>query len=177
MSLTTAYDSKELVAGCIRQDRLCQERLYKQYKDAMYTLCKRLLNDDELAADALQEGFIEVFRSIATFREEATLGAWIKTIVLRRALKINSRYAMYEELKPNRDDRKIDWDSSLTGALLAKAIAALPAGCRQVFVLIEVEGYSHRETAALIGISEGTSKSQLFHAKKLLRDYLKPITN
>lgn len=143
----------------------------------MFTLCKRILPDDDLACDALQEGFVEVFRSIRSFRQESTLGAWIKTIVIRKALHIAKRYHPLVELEEHHEHEAIHWDSNLTGQALSKAIDKLPGGYRNVFVLIEIEGYTHRETAAMLGISEGTSKSQLFHSKRLLQQQLASLKN
>ena len=74
-----------LVQECLNQDRKAQKRLYDRYKDAMYTLCYRITNDFELAHDVLQEAFLAVFRGLHNFRGESTLGAWIKTIVVRTA--------------------------------------------------------------------------------------------
>ncbi|MEL7064174.1 MAG: sigma factor, partial [Bacteroidota bacterium] len=72
-----------LLERCLQQDRLAQKELYDKYKDAMYTLCYRITNDFELAQDALQEAFVGVFRGLNKFRKQSSLGAWIKTIVVR----------------------------------------------------------------------------------------------
>lgn len=138
----------------------------------MYTICKRMIADEDLACDALQEGFVEVFRGIHSFKNESSIGAWIKTIIVRKALLILKRFSFTEEINPEIHDSHIYWDSNLTGQALNNAIAELPTGYKSVFLLIEVEGFTHRETANMMGISEGTSKSQLFHAKKMLQKSL-----
>lgn len=171
------YTDIELVEGCKENNRNLQKVLYDRYKDAMFTICKRILPDDDLACDALQEGFVEVFRSIKSFRLESTLGAWIKVIVIRKALHLAKRYTPIVELEEHHQQEAIHWDSSLTGKALNRAIENLPTGYRKVFVLVEVEGYSHRETAAMLGISEGTSKSQLYHSKRLLQQQLATLKN
>ncbi len=79
---------------------------------------------------------------------------------------------MWEVLEEIPDTSTIEWENSIDGEILEKAILSLPEGFRLVFTLIEVEGYAHKEVAEMLGISEGTSKSQLFHAKKRLRDLL-----
>lgn len=165
----------DLLDRCLAQDRRAQKVLYDRYKDAMYTLCYRITNDRDLAADALQEGFVAVFRHLDQFRRASTLGAWIKTIVVRTALRMARRRALPEPVEEVPADAVIDWGGQLDAEYLEQAIQALPAGYRTVFVLIEVEGYSHKEVAELLGISTGTSKSQLFYAKRQLQHKLRPL--
>lgn len=170
MPITTIRMTEtELIAGCLANDRSAQQELYLRYKDAMYTLAYRIMNDSELAQDVLQEGFVKVFRNLHKFRRESTLGAWIKTIIVRTALSKVKRQPRFEELPDSFQTTMIDWGHSLQTEYLEKAIAALPQGYRTVFLLVEVEGYAHKEVAELLGISIGTSKSQLFYAKKKLR--------
>lgn len=159
-----------LLDQCLAHNRLAQRQLYDRYKDAMFTLCYRITSDFELAQDALQEAFVGVFRGLASFRRESSLGAWIKTIVVRTAYKKIRREVMYtESLDQVPDHAVIDWGEYLVPEYLEKAIQGLPPGYRSVFVLIEVEGYSHKEVADMLHISVGTSKSQLFYAKRRLK--------
>jgi RNA polymerase sigma factor (sigma-70 family) len=159
-----------LLAGCRAQERAAQYQLYQRYKSAMFSSALRILGSRDLAQDALQEAFVDVFRQIESFRGEATLGSWIKTIVVRASLRILKREQRMEVYDADRHaEPLVAWHDNLTGEALEKAINELPAGYRAVFCLIEVEGYMHREVAEMLGISEGTSKSQLFHAKKLLQ--------
>jgi RNA polymerase sigma factor (sigma-70 family) len=165
------YTQEELVAGCILNDRKIQREVYDKYKDAMYTICFRVLNNQELALEALQDGFVQVFKSIQSFRAESTIGAWIKTIVARAAYKqIDKNKIKFLEditsLSP------IEWPSSISPLDLDKAIKQLPHGAKMVFLLAEVEGYSHKEIADMMEISVGTSKSQLHAAKQKLQVYL-----
>jgi RNA polymerase sigma-70 factor (ECF subfamily) len=162
----------ELIAACLQDDRLAQKELYDRYSRAMYTVAYRITSDFELADDVLQEAFLRVFRHLSGFRKEATLGAWIKTIVVRTALNKIKKQPPTESLDDHPHPEAVDWGSRIDVEYLEKAIQALPDGYRSVFVLIEVEGYSHQEVAEMLGISVGTSKSQLFHAKRRLRDAL-----
>ncbi len=162
----------ELIKACIDNDRLAQKELYDRYKGAMYTIAYRMTNDFDLANDVLQEAFIKIFRALPKFRQESTLGAWIKTIVVRTALSKIRRNPTFEPLEHHVPEASVDWGHSLDVDYLEKAIQALPTGYRTVFVLIEVEGYSHKEVADMLGISTGTSKSQLFYAKKKLRQLI-----
>lgn len=166
----------ELIDACLANDRLAQRELYQRYKDAMYTLAYRIMNDAEMAQDVLQEGFVKVFRNLHKFRRQSTLGAWMKTIVVRTALSKIKRMPRFEEIQDNHQGSYVDWGDHIHVDYLEKAIASLPEGYRMVFVLIEVEGYSHKEVSDLLGISVGTSKSQLFYAKKKLRQLINRLT-
>ncbi len=165
----------ELIEACLQNDRLAQKELYERYNRAMYSSAYRITGDFDLANDVLQEAFIKVFKNLAKFRQESTLGAWIKTIVVRTALSKIKRQKTFDELEERHTAHMIDWGDFLNAEYLEKAIMSLPEGYRAVFLLIEVEGYSHKEVAEMLQISVGTSKSQLFYAKKRLRAMLKEI--
>lgn len=143
----------------------------------MYTSAYRILNDSELANDAIQEAFIQVFKIIGQFQFRSTLGSWIKTIVIHAALKIlkKQKALVFVDLSDN--IKHISWDEPMSGEHLEKAILSMPSGYRTIFLLIEVEGYKHKEVAEMLNINEGTSKSQLFHAKKYLRNILTSNNN
>ncbi|RMG67243.1 MAG: RNA polymerase sigma factor [Bacteroidetes bacterium] len=164
-----------LLEGCLVQDRRAQKALYDRYKDAMYTLAYRITGDFESAEDVLQEAFLGVFRGIDRFRGASTLGAWIKTILVRTAYKHLKRQRYHAPLAELPDEGPIDWGHQLEAEYLEQAIQALPPGYRSVFVLVEVEGYAHKEVAELLGISVGTSKSQLYYAKRHLQKQLKAL--
>lgn len=162
----------ELIDRCLRKDRLAQKELYDRYSRAMYTACYRITSDFELANDALQEAFLKIFQRLHTFRRESALGAWIKVVVVRTALNKVKKRVRFEQLPPEVLDQTVDWGHHLDADYLEQAIQGLPDGYRTVFVLIEIEGYSHKEVAEMLDISTGTSKSQLFYAKKRLRENL-----
>ncbi|WP_342087391.1 RNA polymerase sigma factor [Dyadobacter sp. OTU695] len=161
----------DLITGCLLNDRIAQRQLYDRYKKAMYTLAYRITGDFDDANDVLQDAFLEVFKHLNQFRGESTLGAWVKQIVVRKSTK-KKRLVIWQ----NVDDyagEGIDWgESEINAAHLETAVLSLPDGFRTIFVLAEVEGYTHREIAVILNISEGTSKSQLFHAKRKLRAML-----
>jgi len=168
-------DEVALIAGCRANDRSAQHMLYRRYADAMYTIAFRITRNKDLASDVLQEAFIRVFRYISDFRQESTLGAWIRTIVVRTAISLIRR-----EQKGFSYDLSEVMDLGITPGYkdtdyLEKAILSLPSGYRTVFLLVEVEGYSHQDVSDLLGISIGTSKSQLFYAKRRLRLLLSAV--
>jgi len=161
----------ELITGCLLHDRIAQRLLYDRYKKAMYTLAYRVTGDFDDANDVLQDAFLEVFRHLDQFRGEATLGAWIKQIVVRKSTK-KKRIVVWQNVEEDMAE-SINWgEDNINVAHLETAIFALPDGFRTIFVLAEIEGYTHREIAVILSISEGTSKSQLFHAKRKLRSML-----
>lgn len=142
----------------------------------MYTAAYRITADFELANDVLQEAFIKIFRHLKSFRKESTLGAWIKTIVVRTALSRIRKEKRTESIEEHHlKDQIVDWGHHIDADYLEKAIQNLPSGYRTVFVMIEVEGYAHKEVAEMLNISVGTSKSQLFYAKRKLREALAPF--
>jgi len=164
----------QLIEGCLRQERTAQRLLYDRYKTAMFTLAYRITGDFDEAGSVLQDTFVTVFRQLSTFRGDATLGAWIKAILIRKAYHNTQkvmRLALIGELPD--DASAVDWgNENINAAHLEQAILGLPEGCRTIFVLAEIEGYAHREIAEMLGITEGTSKSQLSYAKKKLREVL-----
>jgi RNA polymerase sigma factor (sigma-70 family) len=177
MSFIIPSVEKKIIEGCLRNDRNSQKLLFDKYKDAMYTVVFRILRDEALASDALQEGFIQVFLGLQNFQRRSTLGAWIKTIMIRMALRIIEKEKETLDYETEMAEETIEWDDGLTGEILDKAIADLSPGYRSVFLMIEVEGYSHKEVAEMLNISEGTSKSQLSRAKKNLQEKLKYMMN
>ena len=139
----------------------------------MYTIAYRICNSHDIAGDALQEAFIQVFTDIDQFRGASSLGAWIKTITVRTAIRKIKKEHMFVQSPEYSEGDSMSWPEEMRGEDLEKAVLALPEGARTVFLLIEVEGYKHREVAEMLGISEGTSKSQLNYAKKQLQQLLK----
>lgn len=165
----------ELIDACIKHDRKAQKHLYEKYCKVMYTVTFRILNDYDNSNDALQEAFIEVFKNISSFRNESSLGSWIKAIVVRKALGKLKVESKFESLESIINTEVYDWKDGFTAEYLNRAILSLPDGARAIFTLIEVEGYSHREVADLLNISEGTSKSQLYYSKQLLQKKIKEL--
>ena len=162
-----------MIEGCRKNKRKTQKLLYERYCDAMFTIAYRIVKDTDIANDVLQEAFIQIFRDIKQFRGNSTIGAWIKTIVVRSAIKKVKIENVFIPLESNTNGEPICWPEEMYGEDLEKAILSLPSGYRTIFLLIEVEGYKHKEVAKMLNISEGTSKSQLFYAKKQLQKLLK----
>ncbi len=166
---------QDLIEACKRQDRRAQKELYMSYADAMYNVAFRIVKNEEDAQDVLQNAFIEVFRNLEGFKYESTPGAWIKRIVVNKALTFLKRkkrmdFSMLTEEKTQyQDDDDFVVPDSIKFELIKSAINDLPDGYRTVLVLYLLEGYDHKEIGQILGISEMTSKSQYSRAKKKLR--------
>jgi RNA polymerase sigma-70 factor (ECF subfamily) len=170
-----AYADPTLVTGCKRNDRVAQERLYQKYFDQAYRLCNRYTSQPSDALAVVNEGFLKVFRHIASFRFDAgTLGAWISRIMVNTAIdtiRKKNRMIPHQELE---QAEPTSFTEDILSRLHADEIMAiikmLPAVSQAVFNLYEIEGYQHKEIAAMMQISESTSRWHLTEAKKKLRE-------
>jgi RNA polymerase sigma factor (sigma-70 family) len=168
------YINAPLIEECRKGNSKAQFRLYEQYSKAMYNLAYRILNNREDAEDILQEGFVECFRCLETFRFESTFGAWLKKIIVNRCInqikKKKIDLTLYETLPPiaYEEEEEVVYDT----AKIFRGIEQLPDGYRIILTLYLLEGYDHSEIAQIMGISESTSKSQYSRAKEKLRNIL-----
>lgn len=171
------YSDQELVSGVLQSSSAHQLALYKQYSVPMFRVLLRFARDKSEAEDMLQDGFVRVFRDMGQYRGDGALGGWIRRIMVNTALshlrkqrdfvKDVPDFAPYEA-KFHTDE---DFASNLDAQTLMGYLQKLPPGYRAVFNLYAIDGYSHEEIAEQLGITIGTSKSQLFKA----REYLKKI--
>lgn len=168
----------ELVNGCVSKKPVAQKLLFDRYSRKMMGVCIRYADRREEAEDMLQNGFIRVFEKIETFRGSGSLEGWIRRIIVNEALTyLRKNKAM--KLNIDIDDAKymiagsLDVGAAINEKDLLKMIQQLPAGFRTVFNMYAIEGYSHKEIADRLGISEGTSKSQYSRAKAHLQNILK----
>lgn len=166
---------QELIDGCRKRERSFQKALYERYCRKMMVVCTRYSRTTAEAEDILQEGFVKVFQGIGEFRQQSKLETWITRIMVNTALNFQ-RKKLY--LFPMVDVEEIDLpeqEISISGihfSQLLEMIQSLPQGCQIVFNLFAIEGYNHKEIAAMLGISEGTSKSQYARARTLLQEKL-----
>ena len=166
---------QELIDGCRKGDRGFQQAMYERFCRKMMVVCLRYSKTTAEAEDILQEGFVKVFHALKDFRQESKLETWITRIMVNTALN-SQRKKLY--LYPMVDVEKIDVpeeEVSVSGIhfmQLLEMIQSLPHGCQVVFNLFAIEGYNHKEIGAMLGISEGTSKSQYARARTLLQTKL-----
>ena len=178
MPETEFLDDKELVAGCVRDDRRKQELLYRKYAKTMFKICVAYEPNHDLAKDILQDAFIKVFKTISTYSHQGSLQGWIRRIItntaidhFRQAKIAESRFFAIDSLERS-EEPHLNGNGILESEDILKVVKQLPDGARLVFNLYSLEGYNHKEISEMLGISEGTSKSQLSRAKQLLQEWL-----
>jgi len=155
----------DLIEKCLVGDRDAYYRLYQLYSRSMYNVGFRIVRDEEEAEDVLQEAFISAFRNLKRYRGDSTFGAWLKRIVVNKAINSVKKRKMdrfpedgHLEIKEEDTDEFVDYP--FTVEKVKNAISELPDGYRMVLSLYLLEGYDHGEIAEILGISESTSKSQ-----------------
>jgi RNA polymerase sigma factor (sigma-70 family) len=166
----------DLIKGCIDGDRRMQELLYQHFSPKMYAVCLRYAGNADDAQDILQDGFVKVFRNLERFRGEGSFEGWVRRIFVNTAIehyrKQMNLYPVPENLENSSEDKDISALDRLDLKDLVKLIQELSPGYRTVFNLYAVEGYTHKEIGELLGISEGTSKSQLARARGILKNMI-----
>ena len=169
----------KLIQACINGDRYSQSQLYELFAPKMFAICLRYSKNREEAEEILQEGFVQVFKSLNTFKYEGSFEGWIRKIMVYCSIK---QFRCKTKMHPFINIESVDKDEAdnedIIGRLgkkeLLKMIQALPPSYRMIFNLYVFEGMKHREIAAQLGISDGTSKSNFFAAKAILQ---RAVTN
>ncbi len=174
-------DAYRLVKDCIKGRPEAQRQLYDEFSEAMLGVCYRYTKSFADAEDVMQEGFIKVFRNIGQFRFQGELGGWIRRIMVNTALNYLKQNKNYQgdlsyfdnAMHPISDQNP---DVNLLAKDLADLIRQLPTGYQTIFNLHAVEGYSHVEIGKMLGINEGTSRSQYARARGLLITWLEKLS-
>jgi RNA polymerase sigma-70 factor (ECF subfamily) len=177
-SKDSTVSDAEIVARCRAGEIGAFEVLYRRHAGRVYALATRLAGSPDEGEDLLQEIFLQAYRKLDSFKGDAALGTWLYRIALNHCLDyVRSRQARNGKVTGTLDDeRSVEpiaaRETPIPRIDLERAIARLPQGCREAFVLHDVEGFDHKEVGALLGIAEGTSKSQVFKARMKLRTML-----
>jgi RNA polymerase sigma-70 factor (ECF subfamily) len=169
--------SDDLVARAQAGDQTAFRELYRQHAGRVYALCLRLTGDGRDAEERTQDVFVRLWDKLRSFRGDSAFSSWLHRLAVNVVLN--------EQRTTGRRERRVmpaEDPDHVAGAQhaaplhlnidLERAIAELPDGAREVFVLYDIEGYGHADIAQLVGIAEGTSKAQLFRARRLLREKL-----
>ncbi|HEX2533492.1 MAG TPA: sigma-70 family RNA polymerase sigma factor [Chitinophagaceae bacterium] len=167
----------DLIEGCRSGDRKMQFELYQRFAPKMFAVCLRYAGNHEEAEDILQEGFIKVYRKIGSFRGEGSFEGWIRRIFVNTAIE-HFRRKTYLQPITEKEENTVEGDylsvlDNLAEKDIIGLVQELSPGYRTVFNMYVVEGYTHKQIAEILGISEGTSKSQLSRAKLILQDLVK----
>ena len=167
----------ELIKGCLRHEPYAQKLLYDTYSSKMYAICYRYLKDSMEAEDVLVTSFTKIFEKIGQFKYEGSFEGWIKRIVVNESLTcLRRNRSMYLETDLDQVDYHPNYNNlndHLETEDLLQLVKQLPSGYRVVFNMYAIDGYSHKEIAESLGISENTSKSQLSRARMYLQKQLK----
>ncbi len=166
-----------LVYKCLKNDRKAQTELYGLFSRKMFAVCMRYANDYDTASDILQDGFVKVFNSLEKFGFDGSVEGWIRRIMVNTAIdyfrKASKLHAMDDIDEVDvADSSSVHFLSQLESQEIIKVLQQLPTGYRTVLNLYALEDFSHKEIAGMLGISEGTSKSQLARAKVMLKSLL-----
>jgi len=172
---------KDLIEACRRGNLSAFEHLYHLHGPRMKSLAWNLLGNRADAEDAVQESFLKIYQSLAGFRGEAAFSTWIFRLLVNTCYDLarkRQRSAVYNRLEEGGTQEdpsppEVDHPLRLT---LEQSLRRLNLRLRSVFLLFEVEGFSHREIAGILQIAEGTSKALLFEAKRKLKDLIGDVT-
>jgi RNA polymerase sigma factor (sigma-70 family) len=164
----------DLIQGCINGERRMQEELYRRFSGKMYAVCLRYAGNGDDAQDILQDGFVKIYKNLSRFRGEGSFEGWIRRIFVNTAIE-HLRRKTYLTPIAEREENTIPYKEKTALDRLGEKdilnlISELSPGYRTVFNLYVVEGYTHKEIGDILGISEGTSKSQLARARMILQD-------
>ncbi|RZJ66255.1 MAG: RNA polymerase sigma factor [Flavobacterium sp.] len=175
MKIIKLHESDEtLLKKALKRDAKAEEKLFRRHAPKMLSVCRYYISDMHYAEDVMITGFTKVFANLAKFRFEGNFEGWMRRIMVREAIDfLRSRKQMQftdvaeaEIISIDADPDDFDMDA------LQSLIDNLPDGYRTVLVMFAIEDYSHKDIAAMLGISESTSKSQLFKARKMLQQQL-----
>ncbi len=164
---------EQLIQACRKMHRDAQRKMYELMAPKLYQVCKRYLKKEEEIEEVLADAFVIIFTKIDQLKENAAFYSWAKRIAVNECLhllKKNVNFNLYLEETSLKIQPEVAQDASLEEQDVLKLLNYIPEGCRTVFNLFVIEGYSHKEIAAMLKISEGTSKSQLNVAKTKLKD-------
>lgn len=167
---------KELIKQCRKHNRSAQNELFGKYKDTLFFISLKYCRNEADAEDNLHDAFITIFQKMKTYKNKGSFEGWMKRITIFKAI---DKYKVQKPLniEINNDilegQVEIAADPDITLDQLLKLIQELPDQYRLVFNLYQMDGFSHKEIAALLNISEGTSKSNYHRAKLVLRDKIK----
>ncbi|HUG41869.1 MAG TPA: sigma-70 family RNA polymerase sigma factor [Longimicrobiales bacterium] len=167
----------ELVRRASSGDETAMHALYRRYAPRVYAVVRRLADDDALADDWAQEAWIRAFRALPRFRGESAFSTWLHRVAVNSALQGRRKRSRHETRETALPDILPGGtsDPTVLRITLERALERLPEGMRQVLVLHDVEGFTHEEIGALLGVAPGTSKSQLFKARAKMRGILRPV--
>jgi RNA polymerase sigma factor (sigma-70 family) len=171
----------DLIKGCIAGERRMQQELYSRFSPKMYAVCLRYAGKADDAEDILQDGFIKIYKNLDKYRGDGSFEGWIRRIFVNTAIEHFRRKTHLQTIGEQEDNtiesKAFNALDNLAEKDILKIIQQLSPGYRTVFNMYVVEGFTHKEIADSLGISEGTSKSQLARARVILQEMVKEYTD
>ncbi len=169
-------EESSFVEACVRNERWAQQKLYEVFYPSVMPLCKRYSNNSDEAIDIMHEGFIKVFKNISKYKVGTSLNSWIKRIMINTAIdhyrKMSRRRTEDLDTAYTVFSKDPDVVSTMTADEILSCLHKLTPAYRTVFNLYVIEGYSHKEIADVMGITESTSRSNLVKSRKKLQELL-----
>lgn len=164
-------NEKELIREAISNNRVAQKHIFTTYSPKMLSVCRRYIKDIHLSEDVMITAFVKVFANLNNFSFQGSFEGWIRKIVTNECISFLrlEKQLFYTEENYSPEEVHDEINQQFSVEEIQKLIDLLPDGYRIVFNLYAIEGYKHSEIAQMLNISEGTSKSQLSHARKLLK--------
>jgi RNA polymerase sigma-70 factor (ECF subfamily) len=171
----------KLIAKASKSDRRAQQALFELFAPKMLGVCRQYLKNNDLAEEVMLSGFLKMFTNLNNFKNEGSFEGWIRRIMVNESIsqlrKDKNLHFISEAEIENTTEHSTFIETALEEAEIQKMIDSLPDGYKTVFVLYAIEGYKHSEIAELLQISESTSKTQLFKARKMLQNLVKQQNN
>ena len=172
-------DEKDIIAQAMANNRHAQQKIYSKYAPKMLSVCRQYIKDLQQAEDIMITAFMKVFTNLKNFEHKGSFEGWIRRIMVNESisyLRVQKKVGFLED-EFYAEDTFNNIESHFSVEYIQALIDSLPDGYRMVFNLYAIEGFKHQEIAKMLGISEGTSKSQLSHAKKMLQEQINKLKN
>lgn len=172
-------DEKDLIRLGVENNRHAQHLIYTQFSPKMLSICRQYIKDVHQAEDIMITAFMKVFANLKNFEHKGSFEGWIRRIMVNESisfLRVQKKVSFLED-EYYKEDGFNNIESNFSVEDIQALIDSLPDGYRMIFNLYAIEGYKHKEIADMLGINEGTSKSQLSHARKMLQEQINKLKN
>ena len=177
MKIISFYSNeRQLIKRAVSGNREAQRAIYEKFSAKMLSVCRQYIKDVHFAEDVMVNGFVKVFKNLEGFEHRGSFEGWIRKIMIRESISYlrKKQFVVFDDtIIENKEQILEESASAIDVEQVQQLIDALPEGYKMVFVLYAIEGYKHHEIAEMLEISEGTSKSQLFKARRMLQENLK----
>ena len=172
-------EEKEIIGLAIENNRVAQQKIYVQFSSKMLSVCRQYVKDIHQAEDIMITAFMKVFSNLKNFQHNGSFEGWIRRIMVNECIshiRVQNKVSFIED-ENYLEESFNNIESQFSVDDIQFLIDSLPDGYKIVFNLSAIEGYKHKEISSMLGITEGTSKSQLSHARKMLKEQIRALKN